>query len=52
MVFPIFRANFENNLERKIDPRERSKFSCHYQIGITKLDYILIWTMLDQVKDK
>ena len=29
-VFPIFRSNYENNLDRNIDPRERPKFSRHY----------------------
>ena len=29
-VFPIFRSNYENNLDKKIVPRERPKFSRHY----------------------
>ena len=28
--FPIFRSNYENNLDRNIDPRETPKFSRHY----------------------
>ena len=31
-VFPIFRSNYENNLDRNIDPREKPKFSRHYDI--------------------
>ena len=27
--FPIFRSNYENNLDRNIDPRERPLFSRH-----------------------
>ena len=29
-VFPIFRSNYENNLDRNIGPREKPKFSRHY----------------------
>ena len=28
--FPIFRSNYENNMNRNIDPWERSKFPRHY----------------------
>ena len=30
-VFPIFRSNYENNLDRNFNPRERPKFSRHYE---------------------
>ena len=32
-VFPIFRSNYENNLDRNIGPRERPKFSRHYGLN-------------------
>ena len=35
-VFPIFRSNYANNLDRNIDPRERPKFSRHYGNHSTK----------------
>ena len=31
--FSDFRSNYENNLDRNIDPRERPKFSRHYVIN-------------------